>query len=200
MRMRSIVQSGELGALQSASAAFQIPQGRILDGDIRFKFKLGGGATTDLGCYAVSNLRFYLGSEPTVTAANPTPHHLEPEKIDRAMHAELEFPALNSSSSPSTIPATIDVDLQLPHWGPFSLFPSFPKSWAQVKGDEYTATYTNFIWPWIWHSIVITDSKTGKVVRTEKKYKFDDGEPSEDWWSTYRNMVRVSHPPRPWSS
>jgi len=58
-------------------------------GDQRFQYPLAGGATMDVGCYAVHQLRAVTGTEPAVTAARAK---LVAPEVDRWMRAELAFP------------------------------------------------------------------------------------------------------------
>src|SRR5690606_16634605 len=66
-RMRQIVASGELGRLREVSSYFCVPL--VLPRDIRFDYALGGGATMDLGCYAIHQMRHLVGGEPEVVRA-----------------------------------------------------------------------------------------------------------------------------------
>ena len=56
--------------------------------DIRYQLDLAGGATMDVGCYAIHQIRDVVGAEPTVTAAAAK---LASPGIDRAMHASFTF-------------------------------------------------------------------------------------------------------------
>ncbi len=87
-RMRSIVDSGELGTVRHIETWLCAP---IPDrSDIRYQPDLAGGAMMDMGSYVVHWARLLGGGEPTVVAATPKVHTPE---IDRAMTAELSFPA-----------------------------------------------------------------------------------------------------------
>jgi predicted dehydrogenase len=57
-------------------------------GDIRYRLDLAGGATMDVGCYALHQLRTVAGAEPRVLEA--TPATISPG-VDRAMRARLSF-------------------------------------------------------------------------------------------------------------
>jgi predicted dehydrogenase len=91
-RMKEIVESGELGKLQTVEASFCFPLPKF--NDIRYNFDLAGGALMDAGCYAVHVIRLLGGA-----AANGEPEVLRAEaklrgaNIDRAMRADLRFPA-----------------------------------------------------------------------------------------------------------
>ncbi len=58
--------------------------------DIRYDYALGGGGMMDLGCYAVSLLRWIAGEEPTVVQATAK---LANPKVDRWMAVELQLPS-----------------------------------------------------------------------------------------------------------
>ena len=58
--------------------------------DFRRRFELGGGAALDVGCYAVSCLRFVAGEEPEVLSVA---HKCMSPQIDRWMRATLRFPS-----------------------------------------------------------------------------------------------------------
>lgn len=86
-RMKAIIDSGELGKVRHADVQFCTLLWRWWD--IRLRYELAGGATMDLGCYAIRLLRFLLGSEPEVVQAQA---HCVTPQVDRWMTAELRFP------------------------------------------------------------------------------------------------------------
>jgi predicted dehydrogenase len=88
LRMAEIVASGELGTLQHVEAHLCFPLPKF--SDIRYNLALAGGAMMDAGCYATSMVRLLGGEEPTVRSARALVHGKD---VDRAMHAELEFPS-----------------------------------------------------------------------------------------------------------
>jgi len=85
-RMADIVASGELGEIREvrSSMCFPLP----IFSDIRYNFKLAGGAMMDAGCYAVHMARLVGGPDPEVVSATAK---LRDPDIDRAMEAELRF-------------------------------------------------------------------------------------------------------------
>lgn len=85
-RMREIVDSGVLGPVRRIETAMCIPL--PLRNDIRYDYDLAGGATMDVGCYAIHQLRFLADSEPTVTAARA---RLARPRVDRWMQADFAF-------------------------------------------------------------------------------------------------------------
>lgn len=86
-RMKAIIDSGELGKVRHAEVQFCTLMWRWWD--IRLRYDLAGGATMDLGCYAIRLLRFLFGSEPEVVQAQA--HCVSPQ-VDRWMRAQLRFP------------------------------------------------------------------------------------------------------------
>lgn len=66
LRLRSLVESGSLGTIERIETHFRMPAPP--DSDPRWQLDLAGGATMDLGCYAL-HLHRFLGSSPRVVAA-----------------------------------------------------------------------------------------------------------------------------------
>jgi predicted dehydrogenase len=86
-RLRDLVASGELGAPRFIETWMCLPL--PIPGDIRFRLELGGGATMDMGCYAIHLARTIAGEEPIVVSARAK---LASEGVDRAMQADVRFP------------------------------------------------------------------------------------------------------------
>lgn len=86
LRIEQIVASGELGKLQRVEAALCFPLPKF--SDIRYDYGVAGGATMDVGCYAVHMARKFGGSTPEVVSAQAK---LRDPQVDRAMRAELRF-------------------------------------------------------------------------------------------------------------
>jgi predicted dehydrogenase len=86
-RMKHIVDSGVLGEIRHVETTMCIPLPR--KNDIRYRFDLAGGATMDVGCYAIHQLRFLAGAEPEVVAASAK---LARPCVDRWMQAAFRFP------------------------------------------------------------------------------------------------------------
>ena len=91
LRVEEIIASGELGKLQRVEAAMCFPLPKF--SDIRYNYSLAGGATMDAGCYAVHMARTFGGATPEVVSAQVK---LRDPRVDRAMTAELLFPAGHS--------------------------------------------------------------------------------------------------------
>lgn len=80
-------QGGELGDVRHLEAHLCLPL--LRPGHIQYRYDLAGGATMDLGCYAINLARCLAGAEPEVIAARArlcSPH------VDRVMAADLRFP------------------------------------------------------------------------------------------------------------
>jgi predicted dehydrogenase len=87
-RVQEIVRSGELGIVSHIEAHVSFPI--LRRSDIRYDLTLGGGATMDQGCYAVSLVRLAAGEEPRVRSAEA---RLAGPGVDRFMSADLGFPS-----------------------------------------------------------------------------------------------------------
>jgi predicted dehydrogenase len=83
-----VIASGELGELTRVETAMCFPLPKF--SDIRYNYALAGGALMDAGCYAVHMARVFGGGNPEVISAQAKLHSAD---IDRAMTAELRFPA-----------------------------------------------------------------------------------------------------------
>lgn len=88
LRAEQIIASGELGKLKRVEAALCVPLPKF--SDIRYDYALAGGATMDVGCYAVHLVRLLGGSTPEVISAQAK---LRDPRVDRAMTAEMRFAA-----------------------------------------------------------------------------------------------------------
>jgi predicted dehydrogenase len=86
-RIGEIIDSGVLGKIRHVEASNCFPIFRR--SDIRYSYALGGGATMDLGCYAIDLLRMLVREEPAVESAQAL---LASEGVDRRMEARLRFP------------------------------------------------------------------------------------------------------------
>ncbi|KUH94632.1 oxidoreductase [Mycobacterium sp. IS-1556] len=86
LRIEEIIASGELGKLERVESAFSYPLPKF--SDIRYDYSLAGGATMDVGCYAVHMVRTFGGATPEVVSAQAK---LRDPQVDRAMTAELQF-------------------------------------------------------------------------------------------------------------
>jgi len=86
-RVREIVAGGSLGAVRHVETWLCFPLPML--NDIRYRYDLAGGATMDVGCYAIHQLRLLGGGTPSVVSARA--RVLRPE-VDRMMTADFRFP------------------------------------------------------------------------------------------------------------
>lgn len=89
-RQRELVAGGEFGRLLRIESCFRTPYTPMAKDDFRLCFELGGGAALDVGCYAVSCLRYMAGEEPEILSVR---HKCSSPQIDRWMRAMLRFPS-----------------------------------------------------------------------------------------------------------
>jgi predicted dehydrogenase len=89
-RQRELVLGGELGRLLCIESCFRTPYTPMAKEDFRLNFELGGGAALDVGCYAVSCLRYIAGEEPEILSVQ---HKCSSPEIDRWVRAKLRFPS-----------------------------------------------------------------------------------------------------------
>jgi predicted dehydrogenase len=89
-RQRELLAGGEFGRLLHIESCFRAPYTPMAKDDFRLRFELGGGAALDVGCYAVSCLRYVAGEEPEILSVR---HKCSRPQIDRWMCATLRFPS-----------------------------------------------------------------------------------------------------------
>lgn len=87
-RILGIVHSGKLGTLRHVEGRFTTAIADPLD--LRHQYETAGGATMDLGCYALHWLRHVVREEPRVVKATAVVGN---PNIDLTMTANLEFPS-----------------------------------------------------------------------------------------------------------
>jgi predicted dehydrogenase len=138
-RIVGLLQSGELGAVRRVEAWMCTPQ--PLFSDIRYHLDLGGGATMDTGCYAISMARHFSGEEPEVQSASAK---LLRKDVDRAMEAELRFPS----------GATGKITCSL--WSRTLL-----RVQARIECERGTLSVFNPVVPQVYHHLTIT-TRAGK--------------------------------------
>jgi predicted dehydrogenase len=89
-RQRELLAGGEFGRLLRIESCFRAPYTPMAKDDFRLRFELGGGAALDVGCYAVSCLRYMAGEEPEILSVR---YKCSRPQIDRWMRATLRFPS-----------------------------------------------------------------------------------------------------------
>jgi predicted dehydrogenase len=132
-RMKAIIDSGEVGVVHHVEAHFCIPL--LRPGDIRYQLALGGGATMDVGCYAINIVRFLAAAEPEVVRAEAKSWS---PGIDRAMTADFRFADGRSGRISCAL---------------LSAFPF--RASARVRGDRGTLSVFNPIVPHLFHRLTL---------------------------------------------
>ncbi|KAG5647499.1 hypothetical protein DXG03_009436 [Asterophora parasitica] len=192
-RVKAIIESGELGKLKHISATMAMPRGFLKANDIRFDYKLGGGAMMDMGCYTLNCIRYMSSSNPTsvFTAEHElhTPASAEASfkpNVDRATTAQLALP--------NDVTATLKCDLATPV--SYCIIPSLPQLSATVTLEGGVIELYNYVLPTVYHSIKVHTKAGGKAGkrRVEKAYTFAEGNlegKGEAWWTTYRYQLEA---------
>ncbi len=142
-RMLEIVASGELGTVQRVDTALCFPLPKF--SDVRYQYDLAGGATMDVGAYTVHMARLVGGAEPVVASAAA---RLRTPNVDRAMRAELTFPAGPTGRITCSMWST---------W--------FIQTYVRVTGDRGEMRVVNPTSPQLWHRMRV---KAGGNTRTER--------------------------------
>lgn len=137
-RITEVIGSGAIGRVVRAEGAFNVPAGNIPPDDIRFDLALGGGATMDLGCYAIQWVRHAVAACPE-TGGDPTvvPEVVSADAvvaapdIDGQLVAELRWPSGAAGS----------IESSMLFEGPEA------ETWLVVRGTHGTLEVTNPIAP-----------------------------------------------------
>jgi predicted dehydrogenase len=144
-RLKEIVDSGELGAIEHVEAHLCVPL--PLPGDIRYRLDLAGGATMDTGCYAINLVRFLAGAEPEVVSARA---RLSSPRVDRAMFAQLRFPDGRTGRITCSL---------------FSAMLVRPT--ARVRGDRGELSVLNPYMPQLFHRLAVRTEQGRRVERVD---------------------------------
>lgn len=136
LRLRELVTSGALGEIRHAEMVVAIPAPP--DTDARWSFELAGGATMDVGCYALHAARelgSWVGATPELRSADATLKHAD---MDAAMSVEL------SCGDGVTFDCRWDMNA-----------PAVTMTWA-VTGSKATATSPMFVLPHLDSRLIVT--------------------------------------------
>jgi predicted dehydrogenase len=137
-RGSDVVESGVLGRIDRIEAAFDIPDGHIPHTDIRWDVPLGGGATMDLGCYAIQWVRHAAGEDPEVVSAEAV---CPVEGVDGSLGAELRWP--------SGVTGTIHSSMIAPG--------DSVEAWLRVSGEHGRMLVTNPLGPQTGGALISVD-------------------------------------------
>ncbi|GJO19485.1 oxidoreductase [Mycobacterium marinum] len=150
LRIEQIIASGELGTLQRVETSMCFPLPKF--SDIRYNYALAGGATMDAGCYAVHMARTFGGGTPEVVSAQAKRRDSE---VDRAMTAELRFPAGHSGR------------IECSMWSSHLLNMS-----ARVVGDRGELRVLNPVVPQLFHRLTVQSAIGRRVERFPRRASY----------------------------
>ena len=195
-RVKQLVESGEYGNVESVEATMYIPGSTLGAEDIRFDWALAGGASMDL-TYVFSVTSHF--ASPTQAQATYTVQEAAArinavdKRIDDAMKSvyTVEYPGR------PTVTCKTHCDLGRP-----KLFGFMPKFWEatpqlHIELEKASIHFTNFVGPWLDHSIVISEKDaSGVLTGTSAKEKCFKNGPrwgtrGERWWTTYRYQLEA---------
>ncbi|KAJ6783274.1 hypothetical protein PWT90_06152 [Aphanocladium album] len=195
--VKSLIDGGKYGAVQSVNSRLTLHSGIFTPEDPRFKYEYAGGASMDL-IYVVSSAAYFAGLMPESTASvqKATPRLSAADAlVDEAMVTELSIKT--SDSRTSTVSCSLHCDLMQP-----KLLRLVPKMWESVpvctvELDKAQVHFENFVGPHLNHSIVIR-AKDDKGKLTGKKetvscYQGGSvwGKTGERWWTSYRYQLEA---------
>eukprot|EP00924_Labyrinthula_sp_SR-Ha-C_P006696 augustus_masked-scaffold_29-processed-gene-1.20-mRNA-1 protein AED:1.00 eAED:1.00 QI:0/-1/0/0/-1/1/1/0/254 len=156
--LKELKEKGDLGEVEHVKAQMKIPFVAIGSGDIRYNCngkipELAGGSMMDTGCYALDQIRFWLGDEE------------ELEVIDSKMQTKFD-----------EVDHTANVDLKLGN-KTARLETSFsayvPKIISEVETEKKKIKIFLFMMPFIYSYVDIYDKETKKKER-KKVYTLPD--------------------------
>jgi predicted dehydrogenase len=98
LKVRSLIEEGEIGELRAVTGAFTYYNAN--EHNIRNKLELGGGGLLDIGCYPITTSRFIVGREPerVVALIEQDPVF----KVDRLGSVLMDFNGVQASFFYST--------------------------------------------------------------------------------------------------
>ncbi|HEY2509594.1 MAG TPA: Gfo/Idh/MocA family oxidoreductase [Polyangiaceae bacterium] len=142
-RMIEIAQNGTLGQVRRIETNMCVPL--PVPGNIRFNYALAGGATMDVGSYAVHMLRHLAGAEPQVTRADA---RLSSPKVDRFMQADFLFPDGRTGRMRCSLFSTVLLDIS-----------------CRVIGDRGEMRVFNPVMPQSYHRLTVRTAEGKRVER-----------------------------------
>jgi predicted dehydrogenase len=152
-QMQAMLDTGVIGDVEGADAAFDLADGRIPMTDVRWDYSIAGGSLMDLGCYPVQWLRWLLGPTLAVVSATAV---CPIEKVDGRIDAELRWPDGRAATlSSSMIEPNGRNDIRL-----------------SVYGSEGTMTVKNPLAPQMGSSITIERDGTKEVYEVDSSASY----------------------------
>ncbi|KAK0863836.1 hypothetical protein LTS02_006394 [Friedmanniomyces endolithicus] len=192
--VKSLVDSGDYGAVQEVRARMAVPAGTMAKDDIRFQYALAGGSCMDL-LYVFSATSYFAAPslyDAKIDVLSAVPRmNARDGKIDDAMTADYTITSLSANNG-KPVRCHVETDLAVPWlWG------VIPPLWegtitVTIELEKATIVFPNFPGPWLSHSITVTDRGTGKVT---KHSAYTDGPQwlrrGARWWTTYRYQLEA---------
>ncbi|GMA60449.1 deoxyfructose oxidoreductase [Alicyclobacillus fastidiosus] len=89
-RMKTIIDSGEIGDIRGIHGTFTFNNAQDTN-NVRYKRFMGGGGLYDVGCYPISAARLILGREPEAATVQAF-HSPEHDNVDMMASGLIEFP------------------------------------------------------------------------------------------------------------
>ncbi|RDB24441.1 D-xylose 1-dehydrogenase (NADP(+)) 2 [Hypsizygus marmoreus] len=191
-RVKAIIESGELGAVKSISVNLMFPELTKESGD-RYDYDLGDGAWMNIGCYAISCIRYLSSSDP-MEVISATHEMDKPASAPADFVPSIDRKTTATLSLPNDVIATVTCDLGIPHY--LGFIPHLPQLGITVECTGGEIELNNYVLPTIYHAIkVYTRDATGmKKYRVEKAYTFADGdmdEKGDEWWTMHRYQLEA---------
>lgn len=151
LRVREIIDSGELGILNKVETYMCFPLPKF--SDIRYRHDLAGGALMDAGCYAVHMARFFGREEPRIVSAQAK---LRTPDVDRAMRAEVQYPSGHMGS----------ITCSMWSW-------TLLKMSARIVGDKGEARVFNPIAPQFYHRLTVIAGGKKRVEKLSRRPTYE---------------------------
>jgi predicted dehydrogenase len=144
-RLVEIATGGSLGPVRRIETSMCIPL--PVPGNIRYDYALAGGATMDVGSYAIHMLRHLAGAEPDVVRAEAK---LSSPWVDRCMRADFAFADGRTGSMRCSLFSARLLDIS-----------------ARVVGDEGELRVWNPVAPQLGYALSIRTAKGKRKERVE---------------------------------
>lgn len=185
---RQLLDSGKYGTVISTNAIMVASPG-VPDGDIRWKFDLGGGSFMDC-TYALSFTRYALRADTPVKILSAVARPYQKDsRVDAAMHATLLFRDYQGD----VVQSRVYTDLAR-SWVSGILARVWELPAIEVETDKAIIHFYNAMMPHLYHYISIADKATGKTEYLRQYFggplwgskMTSAGKGGQWYWSTYR--------------
>jgi predicted dehydrogenase len=166
-RVLALVDSGEIG--QPVRVEVHMAMAAPADTDPRWSWELAGGATMDLGCYALHAHRVlgrWLGGEPSVVDGRAKERAGHP-RVDEWLEADLEFPG----GGTGFVRCSMDDE---------------PRMTLRVIGTAGELAAANFVLPHRDDRITVRTKSGGRrIERLGRRSSSPTRSPTPSWWTPH---------------